>query len=111
MQRSIIGTLPAKALANTRTKTPIFSKFRLRISNQHHGASSSCVYILFLALPFFSFPPFLNTLPSDGRGMNYSSVICPQAGHITQPQSCAFFHGVDCMRSTLDRRSLSATLG
>ncbi|GBM83981.1 hypothetical protein AVEN_264226-1 [Araneus ventricosus] len=42
--------------------------------------------------------------------MNYSSVIRQQDGRITQPQSCAFLHGVDWMRSTLDRRSLSATL-
>ncbi|GBN50388.1 hypothetical protein AVEN_263434-1 [Araneus ventricosus] len=40
--------------------------------------------------------------------MIYFSVIRPQAGQITQPQSCAFLHGVDWMRSTLDRRSLSA---
>ncbi|GBN80823.1 hypothetical protein AVEN_33603-1 [Araneus ventricosus] len=43
--------------------------------------------------------------------MNYFSVIRPQVGQITQPQSCAFLHGVDWMRSTLDRRSLSATRG
>ncbi|GBL92934.1 hypothetical protein AVEN_209533-1 [Araneus ventricosus] len=43
--------------------------------------------------------------------MIYFSVIRPQAGQITQPQSCAFFHGVDWMRSTLNRRSLSATRG
>ncbi|GBL87955.1 hypothetical protein AVEN_192110-1 [Araneus ventricosus] len=42
---------------------------------------------------------------------NYFSVICPQAGQIAQPQSYAFLHGVDSMRSTLDWRSLSAALG
>ncbi|GBO38242.1 hypothetical protein AVEN_205358-1, partial [Araneus ventricosus] len=41
--------------------------------------------------------------------MNYFSVIRPPAGQITQPQSCAFRHVVDSKRSTLDRRSLSAT--
>ncbi|GBL72527.1 hypothetical protein AVEN_130150-1 [Araneus ventricosus] len=43
--------------------------------------------------------------------MNYFSVIRPPAGQITQPQSCAFLHGVDWKRSTLDRRSLSAAGG
>ncbi|GBM65122.1 hypothetical protein AVEN_70841-1 [Araneus ventricosus] len=43
--------------------------------------------------------------------MNYFSVIRPPAGQIIQPQSCAFLHGVDWKRSTLDRRSLSATRG
>ncbi|GBM55067.1 hypothetical protein AVEN_145130-1 [Araneus ventricosus] len=33
--------------------------------------------------------------------MNYFSVIRPPAGQITQPQSCAFFYGDDCMRSIL----------
>ncbi|GBO03947.1 hypothetical protein AVEN_164654-1 [Araneus ventricosus] len=43
--------------------------------------------------------------------MIYFSVIRPQAGQITQPQSCAFLLGVDWMRSTLNRRSLSAIRG
>ncbi|GBN89871.1 hypothetical protein AVEN_184768-1 [Araneus ventricosus] len=43
--------------------------------------------------------------------MNYFSVIRPPSGQITQPQSCAFLHGVDWKLSTLDRRSLSATHG
>ncbi|GBM84076.1 hypothetical protein AVEN_78331-1 [Araneus ventricosus] len=75
MQRSIIGTLPAKGLANTRTKPPVFSKFRLRISNQHHGVISPRVYISSLALLFFSFPPFLNTLPSEARGVAHELVL------------------------------------
>ncbi|GBN18422.1 hypothetical protein AVEN_151809-1 [Araneus ventricosus] len=33
--------------------------------------------------------------------MNYLLVIRPQAGQITQPQSCAFFHGVDWIWSIL----------
>ncbi|GBM33991.1 hypothetical protein AVEN_166424-1 [Araneus ventricosus] len=33
--------------------------------------------------------------------MNYLLVIRPEAGQITQPQSCAFLHGVDWMRSFL----------
>ncbi|GBM18230.1 hypothetical protein AVEN_39001-1 [Araneus ventricosus] len=33
--------------------------------------------------------------------MNYLSVIRPQAGQLTQPQSCAFLHGVDWMWSIL----------
>ncbi|GBN77791.1 hypothetical protein AVEN_131448-1 [Araneus ventricosus] len=49
------------------------------------------------------FPPFLNTLPSEAREwlMNYLSVIRPQVGQITQPQSCAFLHGIDLMRTLL----------
>ncbi|GBL94352.1 hypothetical protein AVEN_199391-1 [Araneus ventricosus] len=43
--------------------------------------------------------------------MNYFSVIRTPAGQITQPQSCAFLHGVDWMPSTLNRRSLSVTRG
>ncbi|GBM00505.1 hypothetical protein AVEN_111733-1 [Araneus ventricosus] len=43
--------------------------------------------------------------------MKYFSVIRPQAEQITQPQSCAFFHGVEWMQSTLDRRSLSVARG
>ncbi|GBN53893.1 hypothetical protein AVEN_107912-1 [Araneus ventricosus] len=43
--------------------------------------------------------------------MNYFSLICLPAGQITQPQSCVFLHGVSWKRSTLDRRSLSATRG
>ncbi|GBM04373.1 hypothetical protein AVEN_35562-1 [Araneus ventricosus] len=43
--------------------------------------------------------------------MNYFSLILPLTGQITQPQSCAFPHGVDWKRPTLDRRSLSATRG
>ncbi|GBO43438.1 hypothetical protein AVEN_263244-1 [Araneus ventricosus] len=41
--------------------------------------------------------------------MKYFSVICPPAEKITQPQLCVFLHGVSWKRSTLDRRSLSAT--
>ncbi|GBM94704.1 hypothetical protein AVEN_16716-1 [Araneus ventricosus] len=33
--------------------------------------------------------------------MNYLPVIRPQAGQITQPQSCAFLHGVDWIWSIL----------
>ncbi|GBO28442.1 hypothetical protein AVEN_35992-1 [Araneus ventricosus] len=43
--------------------------------------------------------------------INCFSVIRPPAGQISQPQSRAFLHGVDWKRSTLDRRSLSATRG
>ncbi|GBN05286.1 hypothetical protein AVEN_260713-1 [Araneus ventricosus] len=43
--------------------------------------------------------------------INYFSVIRPPAGQITQPQSCAFLNGIDWKRSTVDRRSLSATRG
>ncbi|GBN16015.1 hypothetical protein AVEN_90073-1 [Araneus ventricosus] len=43
--------------------------------------------------------------------MNYFSVIRPPAGQITQPQSCAFLHGVDWKWTILGRRSLSATRG
>ncbi|GBN05393.1 hypothetical protein AVEN_103365-1 [Araneus ventricosus] len=43
--------------------------------------------------------------------MYYFSVIRPPSGQITQPQSCAFLHDADWKRSTLDRRSLSATRG
>ncbi|GBM41759.1 hypothetical protein AVEN_38631-1 [Araneus ventricosus] len=43
--------------------------------------------------------------------MNYFSVIRLPAGQITQPQSCAFLHGVDWKQSTLDRWSLSAARG
>ncbi|GBM42656.1 hypothetical protein AVEN_221767-1 [Araneus ventricosus] len=43
--------------------------------------------------------------------MNYFSVIRTLAGQTTQPQSCAFLHGVDWMPSTLNGRALSATRG
>ncbi|GBM59523.1 hypothetical protein AVEN_24124-1 [Araneus ventricosus] len=43
--------------------------------------------------------------------MNYFSVIRRPAGQIIQPQSCAFFYGVDWKRPALDRRYLSATRG
>ncbi|GBN46655.1 hypothetical protein AVEN_203995-1 [Araneus ventricosus] len=43
--------------------------------------------------------------------MNYFSVIRPPAGQITQPQSCAFLHGVDWKWTTLGWRSLPATRG
>ncbi|GBN85733.1 hypothetical protein AVEN_222157-1 [Araneus ventricosus] len=68
MQRYTIGTLPAKGLADTGSKTPVFSKFRLRISNQHNGVSSPRVYISSLDPSSFP-PPFLNTLPSEARGV------------------------------------------
>ncbi|GBM28151.1 hypothetical protein AVEN_224204-1 [Araneus ventricosus] len=50
-------------------------------------------------LPFL----FLNTLPSKAREWFLSCllVIRPQVGQITQPQSCAFLHGVDWMWSVL----------
>ncbi|GBM36589.1 hypothetical protein AVEN_162028-1 [Araneus ventricosus] len=68
MQRSTIGTLPANGLANTGSKTPVFSKFRLRIPNQHHGISSPRVYISSIA-PSFPFSSLLKHLTFRGQGV------------------------------------------
>ncbi|GBM94738.1 hypothetical protein AVEN_45888-1 [Araneus ventricosus] len=43
--------------------------------------------------------------------MNYFPVICPQAGQTTEPQSCAFLHSVDWMRSLLTVGLYRLTLG
>ncbi|GBM19917.1 hypothetical protein AVEN_2861-1 [Araneus ventricosus] len=50
--------------ANTESRRPF--SLRIRISNQHRGDGSPCVYLSSLCLPF---PPFLNTLPSEARGV------------------------------------------
>ncbi|GBO20314.1 hypothetical protein AVEN_147770-1, partial [Araneus ventricosus] len=56
-------------------------------------------------------PSCLMCFDKDGRTVRYTD--CgrgdAKAGQITQPQSCAFLHGVDWKRPTLERRCLSAT--
>ncbi|GBL87691.1 hypothetical protein AVEN_81318-1 [Araneus ventricosus] len=54
-------------------------------------------------LSVFCFLPFQTPcLQRPGEWFrNYLSVTRPQAGQITQPQSCAFLHGDDWMRLVL----------
>ncbi|GBM95900.1 hypothetical protein AVEN_183330-1 [Araneus ventricosus] len=98
-------TFPAEMLsANTGSKKRPFvvlsSDFRNHKKTRRRWHSACLLFIS----PLLFFPSLLITLPSKDRGVVLSCllVIRHQAGQITQPQSCAFLHGVDWLWSILN---------